>query len=104
MHKHHEYPKFLYHKEKDPIVVKDAEEHKALGSGWKDSPAHFQDKKEDGKKGSKASPEVVEEPAVIEEPIEIDEEPALEEPAVEEESEESEGFFAKGKKGKKGKK
>ena len=37
-----EFPKVKYHKDKKPVVVKDAEEEKALGSGWADSPAAFQ--------------------------------------------------------------
>ena len=35
------YPKFLYHPEKAPRVVKSKEEHEALGPGWVESPAEF---------------------------------------------------------------
>lgn len=41
MHQHHEYPKYLYHKEKDPVIVKSEEEHKSMGDEWLESPAHF---------------------------------------------------------------
>jgi hypothetical protein len=36
------YPKFKYHKEFDPMVVLNAEEEKALGSGWEETPAAFE--------------------------------------------------------------
>lgn len=35
----HEYPKWMY-KGAVPKLVKDAEQEKALGAGWKDTPAH----------------------------------------------------------------
>lgn len=33
-----EYPKVKYHKDKDPVTVKNAEEEKALGPGWFNHP------------------------------------------------------------------
>lgn len=36
-----EYPKWLYHPEKEAIVVPDKEAHEALGHGWYDTPAKF---------------------------------------------------------------
>lgn len=37
-----EYPKYKFHKTKDPVIVKDAKEEKALGPGWAESPAFFE--------------------------------------------------------------
>lgn len=36
-----QYPKWKYHATKDAVIVKDEAEEKALGKGWKDSPAEF---------------------------------------------------------------
>lgn len=36
-----EYPKWLYHKEKEAVVVNNLEEHEALGSEWAETPAAF---------------------------------------------------------------
>jgi len=36
-----EFPKFKYHETKDAVVVKDADEEKALGTEWANSPAEF---------------------------------------------------------------
>ncbi len=33
-----EYPKWKYHQELDPCVVKDAQEDEALGSEWSEAP------------------------------------------------------------------
>jgi hypothetical protein len=32
------YPKCLYHATKDPVIVQDEKEHKALGKGWQETP------------------------------------------------------------------
>jgi hypothetical protein len=37
------YPKWLYHREEDPKVVNDPDEHDALGAGWEESPAAFEE-------------------------------------------------------------
>ena len=37
------YPKFLYHKSKSPTIVNDADEHAALGKGWEETPAAFEE-------------------------------------------------------------
>lgn len=37
------YPKYLYHRDEDPVVVNNPEEHAALGSGWEETPAAFED-------------------------------------------------------------
>lgn len=42
----HVYPSWRYHEVKEPVIVKCAEEEKALGPGWKDSPAAFEKKEE----------------------------------------------------------
>jgi hypothetical protein len=33
------YPKWLYHAEKEAVIVPDEAAHKALGAGWVESPA-----------------------------------------------------------------
>jgi hypothetical protein len=35
------YPKFLYHRDYEPLLVKTEEQEKKLGAGWEDSPAKF---------------------------------------------------------------
>ena len=47
-----EFPKWKYHREKKAVVVNSAEEEKALGPGWADSPADFkpQPKEEKGRR------------------------------------------------------
>ena len=45
-----EFPKMKYHKDKEPVVVKDAEEEKALGPAWADSPADSQSPLKEGVK------------------------------------------------------
>lgn len=53
------YPKWKYHAEKPAVMVRSAEEEKALGVGWAESPAVFVEKvgepssKEPAKKPSK---------------------------------------------------
>ena len=37
------FPSWRYHRDKEPVLVKNHEEEKALGSGWVDSPAKFKD-------------------------------------------------------------
>lgn len=32
------YPKFLYHKSKDPVIVQSEEDQKDLGRGWHEEP------------------------------------------------------------------
>lgn len=41
MQKFHEYPKFKYHPEKDPVIVHSKEHEKSLGDGWHNSPADY---------------------------------------------------------------
>lgn len=36
------YPKFLYHRDFEPMLVKNAEQEKKLGAEWKDTPAAFE--------------------------------------------------------------
>ena len=36
-----EYPTWRYHKDQPPVLVETAEQDKALGKGWADSPAAF---------------------------------------------------------------
>jgi hypothetical protein len=36
------YPKWLYHKDKEALIVKSEDEHKALGDEWAESPADFE--------------------------------------------------------------
>ena len=33
-----QYPKWLYHRTNDPVIVNDPDEHLALGRGWEESP------------------------------------------------------------------
>jgi hypothetical protein len=33
------YPRWLYHKDFEPIIVRDGAHEKELGEGWKESPA-----------------------------------------------------------------
>lgn len=54
-----EYPKYLYHESKEPVAVQSIQEQKALGAGWKESPADF-------KKPSK--PEKAEKPEKVVKP------------------------------------
>lgn len=70
MHKKHEYPKFLYHKEKDPIVVQDEVSHKELGSGWEESPFE--------KSEALRVPKKIESEEIIEIPEQMDIEESLE--------------------------
>lgn len=42
-YEYQEYPKFLYHKDKQPMIVKSIEEEIALGDGWYDSPAFMEE-------------------------------------------------------------
>jgi len=32
------YPKWLYHAKKEPVIVQSAEEQKSLGKGWEEAP------------------------------------------------------------------
>lgn len=44
------YPSWRYHKTKEPVIVHSAEDEKALGKGWADTPAKFEsDKKAEEK-------------------------------------------------------
>lgn len=43
-----EYPKYLYHESKEPVVVNSKDEHEELGKGWEETPAAF-NKKSDAK-------------------------------------------------------
>lgn len=54
------YPKWLYHAEKEPIVVKDQKEHEALGAGWVESPADIQKAAELEQPESEEKPQVEE--------------------------------------------
>lgn len=36
-----DYPSYRYHATEEPRIVQDADEEKALGAGWADSPAAF---------------------------------------------------------------
>lgn len=38
------WPRWRYHKEKDALIVHSDEQNKALGAGWADSPAEFEEK------------------------------------------------------------
>lgn len=49
-----QYPKWLYHKEKDPVIVADEKAHKELGKGWAESPAEFEAKEEAPKAKAKS--------------------------------------------------
>lgn len=44
------YPKWLYHKEEEPMLVKSKEQHEALGDEWKESPADFPAEEEGAEK------------------------------------------------------
>lgn len=33
-----EYPKWLYHRTHEPVIVNDPDEHNALGRGWAEEP------------------------------------------------------------------
>jgi hypothetical protein len=63
-----QYPKFLYHRELEPVVVADPIEHEALGEGWAESPAAFEetpaedDSRELGPDDVDADPPAVEKP------------------------------------------
>ena len=71
------FPKWKYHKDKDAVVVNSAEEEKALGPGWADSPAAFQAKAEDVRGGpGLAGTEVEERQVAAEAPSEEEAEPA----------------------------
>lgn len=51
-----QYPKWLYSKDKESKLVKSEDEHKALGSEWKESPAECEEKKPAKKKAKKSAP------------------------------------------------
>ena len=36
-----EYPKWLYHRTEKPVIVQDPDEAEALGAGWNETPAAF---------------------------------------------------------------
>lgn len=40
-----EYPKFLYHKTKEPVIVQSKEEHEELGKSWHEKPVAKQETK-----------------------------------------------------------
>lgn len=40
------FPSWRYHRDKKPVMVKNAEEDEALGPGWEDSPAKFKAEKQ----------------------------------------------------------
>jgi hypothetical protein len=45
------YPKWKYHATKEAVVVDSEEEEKALGKGWKDTPAAFEKAEKDTEAG-----------------------------------------------------
>lgn len=49
-----EYPKFLYHHEQAPKIVKSKEEHEALGKEWMESPAEIEAAKAEEKAKAEA--------------------------------------------------
>lgn len=44
---HQPYPKYKYHRELPPVVVKSVDEEDALEGDWKDSPAHHAELQEE---------------------------------------------------------
>lgn len=46
MRKFQEFPKWKYHPEKEPLIVRDADAESALGQGWFDNPGDAKDAKE----------------------------------------------------------
>lgn len=44
-----EYPKWKYHKTKEAELVFDEKQEKALGKGWAESPAEFEENKKEEK-------------------------------------------------------
>lgn len=50
------YPKWLYHREESPQVVNDPDEHEALGAGWEESPADFEEAEPSGEPAVDAEP------------------------------------------------
>ena len=71
-----EFPKVKYHRDHPSVVVKDAEEEKALGPGWAESPA--------GAQAPKPAVPAVAPPPLEEEPEEVAPPPLSEEPEKEE--------------------
>lgn len=42
-----DYPRWKYHEEHSPVIVNSAKEEAALGYGWENSPAYFENVSED---------------------------------------------------------
>lgn len=49
------YPKWLYHKTKDAVIVNSKEEHDALGKGWQETPYEKPEKQVEKAEKSQAS-------------------------------------------------
>lgn len=37
------YPKWVYHSEKEPMIVQSKDHHDSIGKGWEESPAAFEE-------------------------------------------------------------
>jgi hypothetical protein len=63
-----QYPKYLYHATKQPVIVKSQDEHEAIGDDWAESPAEVSSLTEEPEDVSKKArkPRKVKEPEVTE--------------------------------------